>query len=313
MNITDCISQMLEYKESLGYSRHSYELYLADFARYFDQSGYDEFSAEAIMPWCAMRPLETPAGLKRRLLPLRELSKYLCATGEADYVLPLTMLPITHRELPYIFSDSELIAFFNECDSIPYCKSSPYRHLIIPVIFRLIYFCGLRPNEGREIKRDDFDFEAKTLLIRKNKTHKERLIPVSDDVALMCHEYSTKMMTIFPDTEFLFPSLNGGPCQKKWLAKTFKQIWNSACPEKTSVKVRTYLLRHRFATAVIMKWLNDGIDFYTQLPYLSAYMGHSHFEETAYYLHLLPENLLQSKAVNWELFSTLIPEVEDDE
>ena len=43
-------SQMLEFKESLDYSRHSCELYPADFARYFDQSGYDEFSAETIMP-----------------------------------------------------------------------------------------------------------------------------------------------------------------------------------------------------------------------------------------------------------------------
>mgnify|MGYP002858738942 CR=1 FL=1 len=270
MNITDCISRMLEYKVSLGYSRNSYESYLMDFGRYFNQSGYDEFTAETILPWCAMRPLETPAGLKRRLLPLRELSKYLCATGEADYVLPLTMLPITHREPLYVFSDSELIAFFNECDMLPYCKSSPYRHLIIPVIFRLIYFCGLRPNEGREIKRADFDFEAKTLLIRKNKTHKERLIPVSKDVALMCQEYSKKMMTVFPDTEYLFPSLNGGPCQKKWLAKAFRRVWNSACPEKTNVQVRSYLLRHRFATAVIMKWLNEGVDFYTRLPYLRA-------------------------------------------
>ena len=50
LNITDCISQMLEFKESLDYSRHSCELYPADFARYFDQSGYDEFSAETIMP-----------------------------------------------------------------------------------------------------------------------------------------------------------------------------------------------------------------------------------------------------------------------
>ena len=43
-------SQMLEFKESLDYSRHSCELYHADFARYFDQSRYDEFSAETIMP-----------------------------------------------------------------------------------------------------------------------------------------------------------------------------------------------------------------------------------------------------------------------
>ena len=46
MNISDCISQMLEYKESLGYSRSTYELYLADFKRYFEKTGAEEFTAE---------------------------------------------------------------------------------------------------------------------------------------------------------------------------------------------------------------------------------------------------------------------------
>ena len=313
MNISDCISQMLEYKESLGYSRSTYELYLADFKRYFEKTGAEEFTAESVLPWCAMRPFETPTGFKRRLVPLRELSKYLSATGQADFILPLTLFPITHREPPYIISDSELISFFNGCDKLPYCKSSPYRHLIIPVIFRLIYFCGLRPNEGREIKREDFNFSSKTLLIRRNKTNKERLIPVSADVTEMCQVYSEKMGAISPDTEYLFPSLTGGPCRKKWLAESFRHIWNTAFPDKTNVHARTYLLRHRFATAVIMKWLDEGVDFYSRLPYLSAYMGHSHFEETAYYIHLLPENLLQSKSVDWERLSNLIPEVEDDD
>ena len=49
------------------------------------------------------------------------------------------------------------------------------------------------------------------------------------------------------------------------------------------------------------------------LPYLSAYMGHSNFSDTAYYIHLMPENLLASAAVDWEKLDALIPEVEDEE
>ena len=44
MNISGCISQMLEYKESLGYSRSTYELYLADFKKYFETTGAEEFT-----------------------------------------------------------------------------------------------------------------------------------------------------------------------------------------------------------------------------------------------------------------------------
>jgi len=42
-------------------------------------------------------------------------------------------------------------------------------------------------------------------------------------------------------------------------------------------------------------------------------MGHTQFEDTAYYIHLLPEKLLSSSAVDWSKFSSLIPEVKDDD
>ena len=36
------------------------------------------------------------------------------------------------------------------------------------------------------------------------------------------------------------------------------------------------------------------------LPYLRAYMGHEKFEDTAYYIHILPDRLLKSPGVDWE-------------
>ena len=104
----------------------------------------------------------------------------------------ISIFPITRRTMPYIFTDDELRRVFAESDKEPYCKTNPCRHLIIPVIYRLIYFCGLRPNEGRELKRSDFCYEDKTLYIRKNKSHRERLIPVSAGVADMCQQYLGK-------------------------------------------------------------------------------------------------------------------------
>jgi len=64
---------------------------------------------------------------------------------------------------------------------------------------------------------------------------------------------------------------------------------------------------------MMMKWLEEGADLYAKLPYLSAYMGHTNFTDTAYYIHLLPENLIRSTAIDWSRFSDLIPEVIEDE
>ena len=313
MDLHEYIHGMLDYKESLGFSRKTYESYLNDFGKYFSGAGHTDFTAETVRPWCERRDTETPESFRRRVTPLRELSKYMYAMGYTEYVVPSSIFPITHRNTPYIFTDSELQCLFAESDKEPYCKASPCRHLIIPVIYRLIYFCGLRPNEGRELKRSDFCYKDRTLYIRKNKAHRERLIPVSDDVAAMCHEYLEKSRAVFPDTEYMFPSPTGEPYQKKWLADTFRRLWDASKPAGNNAKVRVYLLRHRYATAVFMKWLDEKADLNARLPYLSAYMGHSNFSDTAYYIHLMPENLLASAAVDWEKFNALIPEVEDEE
>ena len=44
--------------------------------------------------------------------------------------------------------------------------------LVMPVIFRLIYTCGLRPQEGRLIKRKDINLEEGVLFIPESKRHK---------------------------------------------------------------------------------------------------------------------------------------------
>ena len=151
------------------------------------------------------------------------------------------------------------------------------------------------------------------MLIRKNKAHKERIIPVSEDVASLCREYLKTVQEILPDTKYMFPSPNGKPYKRRWLSDTFRRLWLSSNPESNAREVRVYLLRHRFATAVFTKWFNEKADLYAKMPYLSAYLGHANFEDTAYYIHLLPENLLASSAVDWSRFDNLIPEVEDDE
>src|SRR5665648_593305 len=92
----------------------------------------------------------------------------------------------------------------------------------------------------------------------------------------------------------------------------FKKCWTQANPETDISKLprlRVYDLRHRFTSAVLNKWLDEGRNLYAMLPFLSAYMGHSSLSATAYYIHLLPENLVKSAGIDWLSFDQLIPEV----
>ena len=66
-----------------------------------------------------------------------------------------------------------------------------------------------------------------------------------------------------------------------------------------------YDWRHNFATRVIQKWIQQGDDVAVMLPYLSTYMGHTSLEDTAYYVHLVPEHLGKDHMNEW----SAIPEV----
>jgi len=39
-------------------------------------------------------------------------------------------------------------------------------------------------------------------------------------------------------------------------------------------------------------------------------MGHKELAATAYYIHLLPENLVRSSGIDWDSMNRLVPEVE---
>lgn len=311
--IYEHIEDMLQYKESLGYSRKSYEGFLKDFGRYLEDKypKLDYLTEEITLGWCIQRDTEQSSGYSRRALALREFTKYLFAISKSSYILPSDYTARAKRYTPYIFSDSELIALFQASDHIKIISQSPNRELIIPVMLKLIYFCGLRPNEGREILKEDIFLDEGTILIRKNKSHRERKIPISDDITDMCRDYWNKISKIYPNSIYFFPSSNGKPYTAKWLRNQLIKLWNEIKGNNTA-RIRVYDMRHRFATTVMMKWLNQKENLYAYLPYLSTYMGHTKLADTAYYIHLLPEKLIQTKSIDWKHFSDLIPEVDNE-
>jgi integrase len=313
--LSEYIEDMLLFKESIGYSRKSYEYDLSRFCKFIEtkRMGVSELKEDVVLSWCSRWESESSTGARRRIQSIRELLKYLSAVGVDCYVIPSSFLPRAEIRTPYIFTDKELRDIFDECDKITPDQCSPHRHLILPVLLRLLFFCGLRPNEGRELQIRDVDFDKGILLIRKNKSHKERYVALSDDVLRMCENYRSNTACILTGQTYFFPSPNGAPYGRRWLSKQFKMIWERARPSTSGANAVVYDLRHRYATTMMMKWLNENEDINAKLPYLSSYMGHTHFSDTAYYIHLLPENLIRSSAIDWSHFSGLIPMVTEDE
>jgi len=310
---TSSLDDMIAYRKALGASGQSYEHSLMNFDR-FCAANYPKsknLTKEIVTKWIAEQLKTKNVNIAEKATAIRLFGKYLAATGKTAYILPNKYVsnPQNATSNPYVFTDVELSAFFRAADSV---KTKSRTLEIAPVLFRLIYTCGLRPNEGRELKQDNINFSTGEILITKTKRKKERIVVMSDDMLRLCKTFDKQRNIFAGDNEYFFPASNGGAYTTAQIDKLFKKCWTLANPEtdiSVLPKVRVYDLRHRFASAVLNRWLDEERDLYTMLPYLRAYMGHDTMNETAYYIHLLPENLTKSAGIDWAAFDGLIPEV----
>jgi len=308
------IDDMIDFRCAHGYKRETYLGSLIKFDRFCREHYPDssELTFEIVHGW-----VDSENGSLRdntgRITAIRLLGKYLCAIGENAYIMPEKFLHHKNSFMPYIFTDEELTVLFASIDNLPSDKREPYLSQIAPVLFRLIYTCGLRPNEGRELLCENVNLNTGELLITKTKKKKERIVVMSDEMLAMCRKYNLKRSIFGKNKKYFFPANNGEAYKSEKINAVFNKAWvtaSQASRQSVPRSVRVYDLRHRFASACLNKWLDEGRNLMVMLPYLRAYMGHGTMNETAYYIHILPENLVKSAGVNWEAFNAVLPEVD---
>jgi integrase len=223
---------------------------------------------------------------------IRNLARYQIMSGKGAYVFPADYFNYKKRQLPYIMSAQECQRFFHATDRYPHNPICPLLDYTAAVIFRLQYSTGMRPQETRQLRRQDFDFKHDTVYIADSKMHKDRCIAVDHKIMKMCRKYDRIAREMYPGTEIFFPNRNGNRHNSQSISTLFHKCWEMAGnPEVRERYCTPYILRHNFATQTLTRRMEEAGDFEKFLPYLSAYMGHQTFKETCYYLHLLPERL----------------------
>lgn len=101
----------------------------------------------------------------------------------------------------HFFSTEELCHFFALTDQCHYSSECPYRYLIMPVLFRIIYLCGLRGTEARLLKVGGVDLNMGVLSIQHSKKDNNRLVPMSDSLVKRYSRYSVKVRA-FAESEY---------------------------------------------------------------------------------------------------------------
>ena len=185
------------------------------------------------------------------------------------------------------------------------------RQLVLPVIFRVIYCCGLRSCEARLLRVEDVNLGAGKLTIRASKGPKDRIVMLADDVLQLCRTYHERVSCILPDRIYFFPIDVAGCYKSTSLMIAFTKIWKQAGLDTYSgSKPHVQDLRHNFALTNLNNWVKAGENFNSKLPYLSRFMGHANLKSTDYYLHFVPEFFPVFKEKTRATFDALIPEAD---
>lgn len=148
------------------------------------------------------------------------------------------------------------------------------------MLLSLLYGCGLRCMEARNLRIDDLDFERQMLHVKQGKGGKDRYIPLNISLIAALKVYLAK----HKPKEWLF---NGKPLARdtssnKWRYSQRGAQWvvtQAARKAAIGKRVSTHTLRHSFATHL----LEDGLDIVT----IKELLGHSKIETTLVYLHVV--------------------------
>jgi len=156
------------------------------------------------------------------------------------------------------------------------------------ILIGLLYGCGLRCMEVRNIELRHLDFHRKLLHIERSKGKKDRYVPLSKH---LIRGIKTYLETARPRT-YLFEG-TGNPEGKgfdgrysgrgvQWAVKSIaKQVG-------IRKKVNVHIFRHTYATHL----LEDGVNILT----VQKLLGHANVRTTMIYLHICtpPEESAQS-------------------
>jgi len=291
--LAPCMADFVEQKRALGHKYNACVEVFNGFDRFCNEQGLTtpSISKELLDLWEKKRRHENETTQLIRISYVRALCKYLSRNG---YDVPGTFHPAPKRSrafVPYIFSKEELERFFAAADETEKAPASPLRHLVMPVLFRLIYTCGLRASEALRLKLSDVDIDQGVMTVYAAKGDRDRMVGISDSMLAYMKAYRNQPLIMESTSEYFFPSTDGGFYDTSTIYAYFRRyLLKAGIPHRGRGKgPRVHDLRHTFAVHVLNKWSQEGKNIYTCLPILRVYLGHSRISATEKYLRLVPD------------------------
>ena len=284
--------EFIKYKRSLGFKYADEPKCLSRFCRFSEEQGTSEIviSRTLAEKWIAPREGESEKSRSHRITCIRQFAIYLNNLGYDAYIVPVVK-GLNHSSfVPYIFTHEQIAAVIKAADETEPREVARNMHLALPVIFRILYGCGLRVSEVVGLRYKDVNLEDGILTIREAKTDRDRYIPLSDSVKKACMSYAEKIWWE-KDSDYFFLAPDRTMISPMTVYQRYRRYLEVAGISHggKGQGPRLHDIRHTFAVHVLQKWIKEEEDLTAMLPILSTYMGHKTVRSTALYLRLTAE------------------------
>ncbi|MBW1677744.1 MAG: tyrosine-type recombinase/integrase [Deltaproteobacteria bacterium] len=288
------MKDFLHEKRAMGYRFHIQEKVLLRLDRFLIELGHGEPSLPktVVEKWTRKNPNESPRSLTERIYIIRQLGEFLVRHGMDAYLPDPKLAPLSKNNFsPYIFSREQIKLFLQTADNIRPHSRYPFRHIVMPLIFKLLYYCGLRLSEATHLRVIDVDLKDGILTIRQGKFRKDRLVPMAPTLVGRFRNFADSYRTIADDTDIFLPAPDGGPYSNGAVYHTFREVLRKCgIPHGGRGKgPRVHDIRHTHAVHNLHEWYRQDVDLNVALPILATYMGHQNVAATQRYLRLTAE------------------------
>ncbi|OED47219.1 hypothetical protein AB832_00675 [Flavobacteriaceae bacterium (ex Bugula neritina AB1)] len=273
----------------LGYSESScYNLptLIREFLHYQEQhnkelNDWQPIDFKTFMEHCKIRKNQRRAGalssnhLNKIAHALDLLQQYLNKINQLNFYYKISRLKIEVKVLE-IFSKKQIKELYEACDQ----TLMGYRNR---VMLGLCYGCGLRKGEAINLELHDFWWDKGLLQIRKSKTKKSRLVPITKQLQADFYYYQNHIRPLLikaKDTSYFLLSNRGRKLGKQTLYKSFVSLLKTIDLPQTGL----HILRHSIASHLAASGMAS--------EQIAQFLGHQTLDSTQIYVHL--------KQVNYE-------------
>lgn len=303
----------VRYKRAQGLNYADVPRTLRALSRFIASTGQTEvaISQELVDQWCRRRPNERASNQRKRVAYTNQFLNYLAAQAfPVAFPQPPKRQGDRNSFTPYVFTRRELDQLFAAFDRLE-ARTPSVMPVLLPVLIRLLYGCGLRVSEALNLTRGDVDLNNCCLTVRHAKFDQDRLVPLSSSLADIMRRYDATAPRIFTadrDTRF-FTHLDGRAVTPdnvyRWFRKT---LWAAGISHGgRGHGPRVHDLRHTFAVYSLQGLVSQGADVYWALPTLGTYLGHASVAATGQYVRLIPDIFPEVTAAVSAIASRVIP------